>query len=64
MFGYWYNPIENEEKEFAMIEFQRLQDKLATIIEKDDYDEIIFRRVQLNIKTIKYLSCHPPLVLN
>ena len=54
MFGFWYYPEENEANEFATIELQRLEDKLTTIIEKDDYDEIIFGRLQLNIKAIKY----------
>ena len=53
MFGFWYYPEENEANEFATIELQRLEDKLTTIIEKDDYDEIIFGRLQLNIKAIK-----------
>ena len=40
MLGYWYNPFENEEKDFAIDSVQRLEDKLTIIIEKENYDEI------------------------
>jgi len=54
MWGYWYNSVENGEKEFAIDTVQRLEDKLTKIVEQEIYDEIIVKRLQLNIKAIKY----------
>jgi hypothetical protein len=54
MWGYWYNYAEDGEKDFALDTVQRLEDKLTQIVEKEIYDEIIVKRLQLNIKAIKY----------
>lgn len=54
MFGFWYYPIEEGDMQFAVVELLRLEDKLASVIEKEDYDEVIYRRISLNIKAIKY----------
>ena len=54
MWGYWYNSVENEEKEFAIDSLQRLEDKLTKIVEQEIYDELIVKRLQLNIRAIKY----------
>ena len=54
MLGYWYNSLEDGEKEFALDTVQRLEDKLTKIVEQEIYDEIIVKRLQLNIKAIKY----------
>ena len=44
MFGFWYYPIEEGDMQFAVVELLRLEDKLASVIEKEDYDEVIYRR--------------------
>ena len=46
--------MEDGEKEFALDTVQRLEDKLTKIVEKEIYDELIVKRIQLNIKAIKY----------
>ena len=48
MLGYWYNSMEDGEKEFALDTVQRLEDKLTKIVEREIYDELIVKRFVSN----------------